>query len=518
MNTDSLIPAAQYLRVSTDQQQYSLDNQADAIRRYAEKCGFMVTRTYTDAAKSGVHFKKRAALRQLLKDVVEGSREYRAILVYDVTRWGRFQDTDESAHYEFLCKSSGVPVHYCAETFENDNNMPTLIMKALKRTMAGEYSRELSVKVRAGLARLVSKGYKPGGPAIYGMRRMLLSSTGEAKRLLNDGERKCVATERVILVPGSSAEIAVVRRIFLEYTEEYRTPRSIAVRLNNDGIPFVRGLRWSGAAVCRILRQPAYVGRLVWGRTRGFLGTNVKRTLPQEWVVCQGAFQGIIEEELFSRAQQVIVRPVFGLSKDQMLARLRVVLNTEGKLSREIINNAKNCPGVTTCHSRFGGLLNVYKHLGYSRPELFSAATFRQRLLLLRRDLIGGLAGSSGGQFEEFHSKRVFRALLRQCQSGLLVSVILARCYSTKRRGLRWIVSQPTNERGRVTVLAMLDCTNSYVKQIRVFPGIYTRQLDMRVGENSEWLKSGLLLQALKDFPSIVDEAMCAKHLDRLSH
>jgi hypothetical protein len=31
------------------------------------------------------------------------------------SRWGRFQDADESAHYEFLCKSAGIPVHYCAE-------------------------------------------------------------------------------------------------------------------------------------------------------------------------------------------------------------------------------------------------------------------------------------------------------------------------------------------------------------------------------------------------------------------
>jgi len=505
MNTEFLVPVAQYLRASTDQQQYSLDNQADAIRHYAEKRGFMVTTTYTDAAKSGVHFRKRAALRQLLKDVVEGNRDYRAILVYDVTRWGRFQDTDEAAHYEFLCKSSGVPVHYCAETFENDNNMPTLIMKALKRTMAGEYSRELSVKVRAGLERLVSKGFKPGGPAIYGMRRMLLSAKGEPKRLLSDGERKCVATERVVLAPGPAEEIAVVRRIFLEYTEDYRTPRSIAIRLNNDEIPFVRGLRWSGAAVCRILRQPAYVGRLVWGRTRAFLGTNIKRTSPQEWVVCQRAFQGIIEEELFSRAQQVIVRPIFGLSKDEMLARIRVVLNTEGKLSREIINNAKNCPGVTTCHSRFGGLLNVYKHLGYSRPELFSAATLRQRLMLIRRDLIGELIDLSDGQFEEFQPKRTFRALLRQRQSGILVSVILAKCYSTKRHGLRWIVWQPMNERHMITLLAMLDRQNSYVKQIRVFPGINTSQIVMHVGENSEWLTSGLLLQTMKDLAAMVD-------------
>jgi len=46
---------------------------------------------------------------------VSGHAAYKAILVYDVSRWGPFQDNDEAAHYEFLCKSTGVPVHYCAE-------------------------------------------------------------------------------------------------------------------------------------------------------------------------------------------------------------------------------------------------------------------------------------------------------------------------------------------------------------------------------------------------------------------
>src|SRR5229473_4060091 len=103
MTTASLfVPAAQYLRMSTEHQQYSLENQSTAIRKYAESHGFEVELTYSDAAKSGLVLRRRAGLRQLLQDVVAGTAPYRAILVFDVSRWGRFQDTDESAHYEFL--------------------------------------------------------------------------------------------------------------------------------------------------------------------------------------------------------------------------------------------------------------------------------------------------------------------------------------------------------------------------------------------------------------------------------
>ena len=94
--------------MSTELQQYSMENQGQAIREYAGRHGFEIVRTYTDAGKSGVVLGQRAGLRELLQDVVSGNARYRAILVYDISRWGRFQDTDEAAHYEFLCKSSGV--------------------------------------------------------------------------------------------------------------------------------------------------------------------------------------------------------------------------------------------------------------------------------------------------------------------------------------------------------------------------------------------------------------------------
>ena len=102
MTDSEPVPAAQYLRMSTEHQQYSLENQSAAIQKYSDTHGFWVVRTYSDAAKSGLALKHRAGLRQLLEDVVGGAPGYQAILVYDVSRWGRFQDTDESAHYEFL--------------------------------------------------------------------------------------------------------------------------------------------------------------------------------------------------------------------------------------------------------------------------------------------------------------------------------------------------------------------------------------------------------------------------------
>lgn len=163
MLDENLIPVAKYLRMSTERQQYSFLNQSDVIAKFAERHGFVVIKTYEDQAKTGVSFRKRLGLQTLIQDVVNGLASYKAILVYDVSRWGRFQDIDEAAHYEFLCKAAGIPVHYGAETFSSDVGLPNLIMKSLKRVMAAEYSRELGTKVFTAQKRLAGLGYRQGG-------------------------------------------------------------------------------------------------------------------------------------------------------------------------------------------------------------------------------------------------------------------------------------------------------------------------------------------------------------------
>ncbi|MGC5204439.1 recombinase family protein, partial [Klebsiella pneumoniae] len=70
---------------------------------------------------------------------------------------------------------------YCAEQFENDGSTVSTIVKGVKRAMAGEYSRELSAKVFAGQCRLIELGFRQGGPAGYGLRRILIDQNGNIK-------------------------------------------------------------------------------------------------------------------------------------------------------------------------------------------------------------------------------------------------------------------------------------------------------------------------------------------------
>src|SRR6266545_2846505 len=165
--------AAQYVRMSTDYQKYSIENQAAMIAAYARLNKLSIVRTYRDEGESGLNIKNRAGLTQLLEDVRSGNADFGHILVYDVSRWGRFQDIDESAHYEFVCKQNGIKVAYCAEQFLNDGSLLSSIVKNIKRVMAAEYSRELGVKVHTGQSRVAALGYRVGGPLTFGLRREL---------------------------------------------------------------------------------------------------------------------------------------------------------------------------------------------------------------------------------------------------------------------------------------------------------------------------------------------------------
>jgi len=100
--------AAEYLRMSTEHQKYSTENQADRIRQYADQYSMEIVKTYADEGKSGLSIEGRGGLKQLIDDVESGIADFEVILVYDISRWGRFQDADESAYYEYICKRAGI--------------------------------------------------------------------------------------------------------------------------------------------------------------------------------------------------------------------------------------------------------------------------------------------------------------------------------------------------------------------------------------------------------------------------
>lgn len=153
--------------MGTEHQQYSVANQSAAIALYNAANGMGIVRSYVDAGKSGLSIQGRKALQELIR-TVEADFEY--ILVYDVSRWGRFLDADKSAHYEYVCKRAGVHIRYCAEQFANDNATTSGYMHCYRREISSFCQRLLFDKIPANVAVKVRYQAVATAEAVGGVR------------------------------------------------------------------------------------------------------------------------------------------------------------------------------------------------------------------------------------------------------------------------------------------------------------------------------------------------------------
>ena len=361
--------AAQYVRMSTDYQRYSIQNQAATIAAFAQDKRLTIVRTYMDEGRSGLRIKGRPGLIELIDDVRSGQADFDHILVYDVSRWGRFQDIDESAYYEFICKQNGLKVAYCAEQFDNDGSLFASIAKNLKRVMAAEFSRELSVKVHAGHCRLASLGFHVGGAGAFGIRRELIDEDYKSKGWLKKGESKALKTDRVVIRVGLPEESAIVRWIFNEFVSTKASYAGIARLLNSAGVPSRSAEPWSALMVRNILQNENHIGNGVYNRTSRFLGQKLVKNPPHQWVRVKDVVEPTVDRSLFARAQQIMAERYHTMSDDEMLRGLRLLLKRKGKLSFGIINNAPGIPSTANYVKRFGSLRKIYALVGYRSPR-----------------------------------------------------------------------------------------------------------------------------------------------------
>jgi DNA invertase Pin-like site-specific DNA recombinase len=321
--------------------------------------------TYRDEGESGLKIKNRMGLTQLIEDIRSGHTDFSHVLVYDVSRWGRFQDIDESAHYEFTCRQSGIKVAYCAEEFDNDGSLISNIVKNIKRVMAAEYSRELSAKTHAGACRLAKLGFKMGGRPGHGLERLAVDQNNQPRGILKDGEHKYLGTDRVRVRPSSPDEVAVVGWIFKQFVAG-RFESQIARELNLQGVPTNNGRPWNRARIGYLLRNETYMGNLVYNKSSQRLGTKVVRNSPDLWVRHEGCVEPIIDQDTFTRARAIREARRVNISEEEMLVRLRRVLLKVGKLRASIINKTIGLPSADTYLRHFGSLRNVYRLIGYT--------------------------------------------------------------------------------------------------------------------------------------------------------
>lgn len=475
--------AAQYVRMSTEHQQYSTENQADKIIEYAAQRNIEIIRTYADEGKSGLRIEGRQALQQLIKDVQTGNVDFQIILVYDVSRWGRFQDADESAYYEYICRRAGIQVAYCAEQFENDGSPISTIVKGVKRAMAGEYSRELSTKVFAGQCRLIELGFRQGGPAGYGLRRVLIDQSGAIKTELARGEQKSLQTDRVILQPGPDAEVSVVNQIYCWYVDGNLFESQIAERLNARGIRTDLGRDWTRATVREVLTNEKYIGNNVYNRRSFKLKKHRVVNDPEMWIKKEGAFEGIVPPELFYTAQGILRARAYRYSNDELIEKLRRLYQQRGYLSGLIIDEAEGMPSAAAYTHRFGSLVCAYHAVGFTPDRDYRYLEVNQFLRRLHPQIVSQterqIADLGGGIVRDPASD----LLTVNCEFS--VSLVLSRCQRLDNGSRRWKVRFDTGLAPDITVAVRLDETNQAALDYYLLPRLDFGQGGIRLADHN---------------------------------
>ncbi len=496
--SDDLIQAAQYVRMSTEHQQYSTENQADILREYASRRGIQIVRTFSDAGKSGLRIDGRDGLKDLIETVQCGRADFTMILVYDVSRWGRFQDADESAYYEYICKRAGITVQYCAEQFENDGSPVSTIVKGVKRAMAGEYSRELSAKVFKGQCRLIELGFRQGGAAGYGLRRLLIDQAGKPKAELQPGEQKSLQTDRVVLVPGPTEERAVVRRIYRLFVADGYTERQIAGELNRAGIFGELGRDWTRGMIHQVLTNEKYVGNNVYNKISFKLKKKRVRNPPQMWVRRDEAFDAVVDMVDFTTAQAIILERHKRVSDAELLELLRGLAQRNGRLSGLIIDEAEGMPSSSAYRQRFGSLARAYQLVDYLPDRDFAYVEINRRLRQLHPEIIAQVVQAleeRGGTVTR--DPRTDLLLVNGMHS---VSIVISRCHVSHADALRWLVRLDTGLAPDLTIVVRMDAANRAPLDYYVLPVIDVNAAHLRIKEDNSLFLDGYRYESLEYF------------------
>ncbi|MEZ2354861.1 recombinase family protein [Caballeronia sp. RCC_10] len=475
--------AAEYVRMSTEHQQYSTENQRSKIREYASRHHLTVVATYADEGKSGLRLDGRAALQRLIRDVEARSADFNVILVYDVSRWGRFQDADESAYYEYVCRRAGINVVYCAEQFENDGSPVSTIVKGVKRAMAGEYSRELSTKVFAGQCRLVEMGFRQGGLAGFGLTRVLLDQSGLVKSELARGERKSLQTDRVVLVPGPESETRIVRLMYQWFIEESLTEAHIAGRLNAMNVRTDLDRVWTKATVHEILANQKYIGNNIYNRVSFKLKKLRVANPPEMWIRKDGAFESVVPPDVFYMAQGILRARARRYSNEELLERLRQLYKSRGFLSGIVIDEAEGMPSSSVYSFRFGSLVRAYQAVGFTPDRDYQYVEINRLLRRLHPEIINEterLIAKLGGETVRDPATDVLSV-----NREFTVSIVLARCQYVGLAKRRWKVRFDASLLPDITVAVRMKDGNEAPYDYYLLPRLDFGKRDIHLAERN---------------------------------
>lgn len=481
------LKAAIYIRMSTELQTESPENQERQIRDFAAVYGIEIVMVYADLGVSGMTAEERPDFLALLDDVENSRNVFSLVLYLEDSRWGRFLNSPDAEYYRMTLERKGVICHSCDNPLTLTNSIADRIMRLLRDESASDYCRQLSKKVFIGQCNLITKGFRQGGTAGFGLRRTLLDETGHPKQELERGQRKSLQTERVILTPGSPDERERVCWIYDQFIAGF-SEQEIADQLNSDGWRNDFGRPWSRGTVREVLTNEKYIGNNVFNRSSAKMKSKSRANPESEWVRLEGAFSPLVDERRFHIVQGMIHERHRKVSNDELLHLLTGLYEERGRLSALIIDEAESLPPSNLYRTRFGGLLRAYRMIGYTPERDYQYVTINQQL----RSLHGEVVSSTVNEVESLCGRKIPvdpETCLMELNHNLLLSIVISRCFSTPSGSRRWKIRFDAGLHPDITIAVRMDANNEAVHDYYILPALEFSHDQLRLSE----VNTGLL-------------------------
>lgn len=303
-------PALGYIRVSTEDQareeRTSLAQQRAALVTLAAVLEATLGQVFEDAGASGGYADTRPGFLALLAYCRAHPRpatDRGLVLVLNDSRWGRFPDPEEATYWRFALKRAGWLVRF-VEGDETQDPMVRTLVRGIHSSQSAAYREAIQANARRGARGTAAQGYW-GNEAPIGYRRAVVTPAHEILRVLDRGQRKA-STERVRLTPGPDEEVALIRWLFARYATGTVSCYSLA----KEAAARWPAKRWSNVVLRHLLKNPAYVGDVVWMRRPHDpeLRRQVAERDPAQWVITRDAHPALVSRDLFARVAALLPR------------------------------------------------------------------------------------------------------------------------------------------------------------------------------------------------------------------
>lgn len=336
---DRVKAIAYYRHSAEDKQENSVEIQREQVEKFAIKENIQIIEHFQDEGISGITANRPGFQEMFSKWVTNPDApaiDY--IIVYDASRFGRFQKMSQVWKWLGLCEERGIKLATVERGLpKNDSSVVDSFILTLDFSMSGDFSKRLSDKVSYGSMKVAEQGYSAGGVAPYGYVRVLLNEQHERLGILQHGEHKVISNQRVAFEPATNDEPKTVRRIFHEFVVLRHFPDDIAEGLNNDGILTAKGRSWDKEKVIRILTNEAYMGTRVYNKTwKRLQAEKVQRNPSSQWVRCLNAHEPLVDVDTFHKAAERLywLRP---RSRNQNVRHIRAAQSYVSRYIEQVI-------------------------------------------------------------------------------------------------------------------------------------------------------------------------------------